>query len=440
MSAITSVSRPQIRYSDSESRRWWMTQGPCNWAAKTHLEFREVPLPLLESGGSMRHPDVIARWHKRIERGRAIPPPIVSQTSHGTYYVHDGNHRLNALRVRLENETYFSIRVACVVPNNGYCFRFRRFSGYATYRLEPAIQRPSAEAHVRKERLPIPSSLSRRTMVLVAHPDDETGGCAGLLQRISEPMVFYATAGAPLNEFFWTRFGSHHTYSLVRRKEAAAAGSRIAVKATGFLEDWTAEGAELRDQELFKSLSPAYKAITRVVDRLGPDAVLVPAYEGGHPDHDACSFLGFLLKKRLGMEVWEMPLYHRSPNGRLTCRRFRDEIGTEFELRLNTAELKVRRQMIDCYSSQWDLPDFITTPIEWFRPQVDYDYLKPPHSGLLNYQEWGWPISPKEVCRKFGESLQITSQEETAHPEMVSSPLIAAHIASIASSISIDSI
>ena len=50
-----------------------------------------------------------------------------------------------------------------------------------------------------------------------------------------------------------------------------------------------------------------------------PETVIVPAYEGGHPDHDSCSFLGALLRRKLQSRVWEMPLYHRSPTGKLIC-------------------------------------------------------------------------------------------------------------------------
>jgi LmbE family N-acetylglucosaminyl deacetylase len=413
MCAATRVARPLIRYNDFESKQWWFTQSPCHWSTNSRLEFTDVPLSLLESSGSMRRPDLAAKWKRRAEEGRGFPPLIVSKTSHGTYYVHDGNHRLDVLHRIYEDDRDVLVRVACVVPRVGYCFRFRRFRDYATYRLEPT-RNPQGYTQRAPQRLPRTlRPLAKRTLVLVAHPDDETGGCAGLLQRISEPLVFFATEGAPASEFFWRRFGSQRTYSLVRRHEAASALTAVGVKTTGFLGDWIQSDAELRDQELFKCLPAAFEAAAAVIRRLKPGAILVPAYEGGHPDHDACSFLGFLLKKRFGLAVWEMPLYHRSINGELTCRTFRDNCGTETVLKLSAAEQVTRRHMMSSYCSQWDLAQFINTPFEYFRPQVTYDYNKPPHSGLLNYQSWKWQISPTDVCQSFAEALNEISTEES---------------------------
>ncbi|MFB3812615.1 MAG: hypothetical protein ACE14L_00775 [Terriglobales bacterium] len=54
---------------------------------------------------------------------------------------------------------------------------------------------------------------------------------------------------------------------------------------------------------------------------------------------------------------------------------------------------------------QDDLTAFINAPVEYFRPQPDYDYSRPPHTGILNYEAWKWPISPESVCRCFREYL-----------------------------------
>lgn len=405
MFSATSVARSRIRFIDHDCHAWIATQAPCRWLKNVDLRFSEVPLSLLEDSGSPRDPAVVAKWSLRMQHGRGVPSLIVCKTSHGTYCVQDGNHRLSALRDFYSDKTEANVRVACVVPHNGFEFHYHRFGAYGTYVLQRvAWVEPQGEF-----REPVPDQLSPlagRTLVLVAHPDDETGGCAGLLQRIREPMVFFATEGAPAGEWFWGRFGSQQAYSRIRRYEAVSALSEIGVKTVGFLGDWIEDGADLKDQELFKHLPKAFTAAAYVLNRLSPDVVLVPAYEGGHPDHDVCSFLGNLLNKVLHVDVWEMPLYHRSMNGSLVCRRFRNQSGEETSLVMSLAEVKRRKQMMKHYISQWDLPDYITTPIEYFRPQVAYDYLQPPHSGLLNYQVWQWPISPIDLCNAFGETLR----------------------------------
>jgi LmbE family N-acetylglucosaminyl deacetylase len=61
------------------------------------------------------------------------------------------------------------------------------------------------------------SPLLGRTLVLVAHPDDEAVGCGALMQRMHEPVVVFATDGAPRDDYFWKTYGSRLRYSRVRQ-------------------------------------------------------------------------------------------------------------------------------------------------------------------------------------------------------------------------------
>ena len=64
---------------------------------------------------------------------------------------------------------------------------------------------------------------SGRTLVLVAHPDDECIAFGALLQRIREPLVVFATNGSPADPYFWQKYGSREAYAEI----AAAGGDEV---------------------------------------------------------------------------------------------------------------------------------------------------------------------------------------------------------------------
>jgi hypothetical protein len=61
--------------------------------------------------------------------------------------------------------------------------------------------------------------------------------------------------------------------------------------------------------------------------------------------------------------------------------------------------------MVASYRSQYDLADYVVEAVESTRPQPCYDFLRPPHPGIVNYEAWQWPISATQVCERFREYL-----------------------------------
>ncbi len=250
------------------------------------------------------------------------------------------------------------------------------------------------------------SFFAGRTLVLVPHPTGETA-CAGLLQRLRDALVVFATDGAPADAAFWRAYGSRQNYAAVRRVEAMGATSLAGAAGFEFLPDYVTH-SQLADQQLYRVLPQAFAALRKLIRRYQPERLLVPAYEGGHPDHDACSTLGAMVRRHLGramvrrhlgISVWEMPFYHRSPAGALIFHRFQQRKGSEVMLVLSPHERRNRAVAAASYRSQHDLPRFLTAAVEHYRLQAEYDYSLPPHPGTVNYQAWEWPISPAEVCR-----------------------------------------
>lgn len=414
MHAAATPALKAIRYNDRGSYLWLWTHAPCSWKGNVELQFADVPLHSLLPAGSLKNPAMVAAQVCRMQRGRALAPPVVCATESGAWYIHDGNHRYEAMRTFLSGSDEASVRVAIAVPRAGYQFQYRWFGNYGTYLLQRVASLLSTNA---------PGPFTGRTMVLVAHQDDETA-CAGLLQRLVDPIIVFATNGAPADEYFWRPYGSRLNYAAVRRNEAEAAAAKAQLSNLEFLSDYAPAGTEFRDQGLHRVLRQAFRAVSDIVRRYRPNTILVPAYEGGHPDHDSCSFLGALLGGLFGLPIWETPLYHRSGNGRLVCQQFRARNGTERALVLSPHEKRTRDSMIATYSSQRDVPDFVRRAVEQFRPQPEYDYSRPPHVGTLNYEAWQWPISPNEVCRAFQDCARALQDVQGVHSAALATAVV----------------
>ncbi len=267
-----------------------------------------------------------------------------------------------------------------------------------------------------------PFVLLGRTLVLVAHPDDEAVGCGALLQRMREPIVVFCTDGAPRDEYFWKAYGSRLRYARVRQEEARRSLSLAGVTEMAFLDEQGSLDLFV-DQELHRAIPEAVAIITNIAERYRPQAILTLAYEGGHPDHDTASFLGAVMGRRYRLPVWEFPLYHRQ-HGLAMCAAVHGRAGElvyqrfvvpsaeeEVVLELTPTELETKRAMLQAYASQHPFLFEFEPSVERVRPQHRYDYSQPPHVGPLNYEAWQWNISGTDVCRAYLDFLTTQKRQ-----------------------------
>jgi len=132
-----------IRVSDSAAYAWFWSQAPCSWHGNVSLKFREIAFDELQPATTLKHWDVLAHWTHQIACRRVIPPLIVSETDSERYYIHDGNHRFEAIRVCYRRQLRrLHMRVAVLEPNAGYTFSYRWFGNYGTYYLTKERYRP----------------------------------------------------------------------------------------------------------------------------------------------------------------------------------------------------------------------------------------------------------------------------------------------------------
>jgi LmbE family N-acetylglucosaminyl deacetylase len=247
--------------------------------------------------------------------------------------------------------------------------------------------------------------LLGRTLVLVAHPDDECIAFGTLLQRMREPLVLFATNGSPADPYFWQKYGSREAYAALRRQEALNSMHAAGVKDVIFLAELPG-GEMLVDQELFRNLRTAYGLLAEIVARRMSTAILTLAYEGGHPDHDSCSFLAAQLARRASIPCWEAPLYHRKSDGTGLFQDFRMPSDDVVDMRPTEVEQERKREMCRAYPSQGDFLQKFDVSREIVRPQAGYDYTRPPHEGKTNYEVWQWSMTAEQVSAAFAEFVR----------------------------------
>jgi len=237
-----------------------------------------------------------------------------------------------------------------------------------------------------------------KPLILVAHPDDETIACAGLLQRVSGSLVVIATDGAPPGYRFERKFGTLTNYSELRFQEAAHALGHIA-QAT-FRRPVRRRGSYFVDQHLFQDLPGAVEAISKMAREFCPDAVVSHAYEGGHIDHDACSFIASQIAGALSLRRFEFPLYGAERAGTRAWQQFRDVRPDGFELSLNAPELACKIRMMAEYQTQPGAFSVFDPGIERFRLASAEGFSVP---ACESYAYEGGQISAEKLVEKFRE-------------------------------------
>jgi len=259
------------------------------------------------------------------------------------------------------------------------------------------------------------ASLLGRTLVIVAHPDDEAVCCGALLQRVREPLVLFCTDGAPRDSYFWQKFGSRELYSRLRREEARRALAQVGVNRFEFLAPEDNPQQLFVDQDLFLNLPLALERIAEIVRQMRPQALLTLAYEGGHPDHDACAFLTWWTARERMLPAWEMPAYHRAAGGQIAFQQFIAPEGNEVLFDATPQEVERKRAMLAEYASQGDMTARFNPAIERYRPQAVYDFTLPPHPGALNYEAWQWTVTGSQLVQAF--TCCLNTQLRPPEPE-----------------------
>lgn len=248
------------------------------------------------------------------------------------------------------------------------------------------------------------------TLIVAAHPDDEVLGAGIWLHRHSGSPIYilHITDGSPrdMQNAREVGFSSRKSYARARREELAKALSMVGVPPENCTQ------FSFADKESYLHLPALVSRLGELVARLQPDQVLSPAYEGGHPDHDAAAFAVAVVRKRSrSFRHWEFPLYHATAKGRMITGRFiaNGVPRPSNVISLTREERALKSQMLDCFPTQKEFLSLFGLRAERFRRVGAYDFTKPPHPGPLLYERWGWGISGMDWRERAGDAFNFRS-------------------------------
>lgn len=232
-------------------------------------------------------------------------------------------------------------------------------------------------------RRPVAASV----LLLVAHPDDEVLGASVTLRCAERLRLVHATDGS----------GGDAVITAERFRELLAALESLDVEPTiapcGYPDGSLIGHAAALAEHLAGWLSDT-------------DVLITHAFEGGHPDHDACALAAQLActreLERSGRRVarLEFAIYARI-DGAIRTNAFPPaDAVLATTLQLSPEEQARKRRSLQAFASQRHVVDRFPLATETLRPTPEYDFSV--------------PRDPAQLLFAFGEPSRETRWREAA--------------------------
>lgn len=232
---------------------------------------------------------------------------------------------------------------------------------------------------------PIPEPVT----LVVAHPDDEVVSLGAHLHLFERLTLIRVTDGAPfdMGDAHRAGFATREAYAAARTREDAAALAVLGVTPERQI------AYDLPDQCAVDHLADCTRRLAR--DLVGAAVVLTHAYEGGHPDHDACAFIVQHACARMTAPPRRLEFAsYFGEGGRLVGNRFHphpEHPAAEVDLSPDSRARKATA--LAAYASQAEVLANFPPERESFRTAPTYDFTRPPPPGEVNYDGWGWSLT-----------------------------------------------
>ena len=235
-----------------------------------------------------------------------------------------------------------------------------------------------------------------RTLLIAAHPDDETVGAAIHISLTPGIRIVHVTEGSPpsLADALAAGCSSREEYASVRREEAVCALALAGVPRAAITNLY------FTDQRVSFELEYLTLRLLAMFEEFQPEVVLTHPYEGGHPDHDSIAFACHSAKRLHELEyparnfrLMEFTSYHADSGGITVYQFLPFGNRPEIPYQLTPGERELKLSMLREFKSQHrTLQPFMQPEAEPIRLAPHYDFRRAPHSGRLFYEYFDWGV------------------------------------------------
>ena len=243
----------------------------------------------------------------------------------------------------------------------------------------------------------------KNILILAPHPDDEIVGTCIIIKKLLEKKInvtiFFLTTGIiSKNDMWFFNRANYEELIKIRLNEAKKTLKELGIKKF-FLQ-------KIPSRSLTVNLRKTFIKLKRIMDNNNFDCLFVPAYEGGHQDHDVANFLSSFFIQRV--KVFEYSEYNYFKK-KINSNNFIKKSGQEKVLKLSCSEILFKKKLLRNYKSEKKNLNYVKFDFESYRPLENYNYALPAHKGVLFYRRFAFfswhprvdETQPENVCKNI---------------------------------------